>query len=100
MGKWINAFIARHAPAFGNATIVSLKAQLAEAQMESERRLNNYLVLVDESTNLRTAYSRLAFERLRAWGIERAGGVEHPEKAKGLAGHRRRSAPTAGDRKA
>lgn len=97
----IKRFLARHMAVLQNAVINSLTKQLAEAKAEGARRENNYLVLVDEHADLRVAFEKLA--NLRTWGPdvdsqEHADGDEHPEKDKGLSGHRRRSAPTAGDR--
>ena len=105
MGKWIIGFLARTVSAWNTTANKSLQSQLAAARMEARRTQDNYLVLVDEHADLRVtlanrtaAYEELAFERLNAWGIMRAGGVEFPGTVMRVAGNRRRSAPTAGDR--
>lgn len=81
-----------------DAEITSLRLQLTAAQATAAQKQNNYLVVVDELADLRVRYEKLAYERLNAWGLHRAGGEEHPGKGVGLAGHLRRSAPNAGDR--
>lgn len=98
MKKWFVGLLARILPAWGAVSIRSLKEQLAAATAEARRHQDNYLTLVDEHADLRVSYEKLAFERLQAWGLDRADGGEHPREDKGLPGHRRRSAPTAGDR--
>lgn len=96
MLNWIIGLLARLGGSWRSMAIKSLQQQLTAAKAERARFENNYLVLADDHADLRAAYDRLAFERLQAWGLDRADGGEHPEQAKGLAGHRRRSAPLSG----
>ncbi len=101
-------FLAKILAALRGKEIVSLKAQLKAKHADVVRLTDNYCILVDEHCDLRQAYGKLQFARLEDFRLNRpvngfgkeehAGGDEHPVKAKGLAGHRRRSAPTAGDR--
>ncbi len=98
MRKWIIGFLARNISAWNTTANKSLQAQLMAARAEAQRMQDRYLEVVDERAVIRTAYQKLAYARLKVNGLDRAGGGEHPVKDKGLSGHRRRSAPTAGDR--
>ncbi len=99
MFKAIKDFLARCGIGKRDAVIKSLQVQLAAAKAESARTLDNYLGLVDEHADLRVSYGKLAFERLHAWGLDKADDPDHAgddekcDKARGLAAPRRRPAP-------